>query len=85
MTVGGHLPRLLQILCMGAGIAKTSGKRVQIVALKPNKGLDHIHGLIESRGFQCVIDGPYALADVPLALDRFGQAKHVGKIVIAVA
>lgn len=85
VTVGGHLLRLLQILCTGAGIARMTGKRVQIVALKPNKGLDHMHRLIESRGLQCVVDGPYPLADVPSALDRFGESRHVGKIVISVA
>jgi NADPH:quinone reductase-like Zn-dependent oxidoreductase len=85
VTVGGHLPRLLQILFMGAAIAKTSGKRVRIVALKPNKGLDHIHRLIESRGLRCIVDGPHPLADVPSALDRFGESRHVGKIVISVA
>jgi NADPH:quinone reductase-like Zn-dependent oxidoreductase len=84
VTVGGDLPRLLQILFLGPGIAKTTGKRVRIVALKPNKGLDHLHGLIESRGLRCVIDGPHGLADVPSALERFGAARHVGKIVIAV-
>lgn len=85
VTVGGHLPRLLQVFCMGSVIARMSGKRVQILGLKPNKGLDHINRLFESNALECVIDGPYALADVPKAMERFGQAKHIGKIVIAVA
>lgn len=85
VTVGGDLPRLFQILCMGAAVARVTGKRLQIVALKPNKGLDHIHRLIESHGLACVIDGPWALADGPAAIERFGQARHVGKIVLTVA
>ena len=29
--------------------------------------------------------GPYPLKDVPQAIQRFGEAKHVGKVVITVA
>lgn len=85
VTVGGHLLRLLQVFCMGSGIATMTGKRLQIVGLQPNEGLDHINRLFESHALECVIDGPYALADVPRAVERFGEAKHIGKIVIAVA
>lgn len=85
VTVGGHLPRLLQVLCMGPIIERMSGKRVRLVGLRPNEGLDHIHRLFESHALECVIDGPYALADVPEAVERFGAARHIGKIVIAVA
>ena len=85
VTVGGHLPRLLQIFCLGSVIERLCGKRLQIVGLKPNKGLDYIKYLFESHGLKCVIDGPYALADVPKAIRRFGEAKHIGKIVIEVA
>lgn len=85
VTVGGHLPRLLQVFCTGSGIAKLSGKHLRILGLKPNKGLDHINRLFQSHALECVIDGPYALADVPKAVERFGEAKHVGKVVIAVA
>jgi NADPH:quinone reductase-like Zn-dependent oxidoreductase len=84
VTVGGDPLRLLQIFCLGSVIGKMTGKRLRIVALKPNEGLDHINRLFESHALKCVIDGPYALADVPKALARFGEAKHIGKIVITV-
>ncbi len=85
VTVGGHLPRLLQAFCMGPLISKVSGKQVRIVALKPNKDLDYVNDLFETNGLECVIDGPYRLSDVPQAVQRFGEAKHVGKVVITVA
>lgn len=85
VTVGGHLPPLLQMLILGPGITRFSGKRIHILALKPNEGLDYINNLYKTRGFNCLIDGPYALADVPTAVQRFGEARHIGKIVIAVA
>lgn len=85
VTVGGHLPRLLQAFCLGPLISGVCGKHVRIVALKPNKDLDYVNGLFETSGLDCVIDGLYQLVDVPQAIRRFGEATHVGKIVITVA
>ena len=84
VTVGGHLARLLQAFCMGPLISKVSGKHVRIVALKPNKDLGYVNDLFETKGLECMIDGPYQLSDVPQAVQRFGEAKHVGKVVITV-
>ena len=41
--------------------------------------------LYETSGLDCVIDGPYQLTDVPQAIRHFGEATHVGKVVITVA
>ena len=68
VTVGGDLLRILQVFLLGPGIAKMTGKRLQVVALKPNEGLDRISRLFESNALKCVIDGPYALDDVPKAV-----------------
>ena len=85
VTVGGHLPRLLQVFCVGPLISRFSAKQVRIVALKPNKDLDYVNDLFETNGLECVIDGPYPLSEVPKSVQRFGEAKHVGKVVITVA
>lgn len=85
VTVGGHLPRLLQLFLMGPGIARMTGKHLHIVSLKPNKGLEYINDLFEARKLECVIDGPYPLSEVPEAIRRFGEARHIGKVVISVA
>ncbi len=85
VTVGGYLSRLLQVVCMGRLISKATDKRVAVVGLKTNKGLDKINQMFESGSLASLIDGPYNLSDVPQALERFGEAKHVGKIVIKVA
>ncbi len=85
VTVGGHWPRLVQLLCMAPFVSNLSDKRVHIVALKPNRDLAYINDLFETKGLHCVIDGPYPLHDVPQAIQRFGEAKHVGKVVITVA
>lgn len=85
VTVGGHLPRLLQVFALKALVERASGKPVRIVALKPNKDLRYVNDLFEKQGLTCPIDGPYALADVPKAIRRFGEAQHLGKVVISVA
>ena len=85
VTVGGHWPRLLELLCVAPFVSSLSDKRVHIVALKPNKDLAYVNDLFETKGLRCVIDGPYPLNDVPQAIQRFGEAKHVGKVVITVA
>ncbi len=84
VTVGGHLPRLLQHFLCGPIISKIFKKRFKIVALKPNKDLDYIHKLYESGDLKCSIDGPYSLSEVPQALQSFGEGKHQGKIIISV-
>jgi NADPH:quinone reductase-like Zn-dependent oxidoreductase len=86
VTVAGHLPKLLQILFFSL-VLKLAGskKRLGILALKPNKGMEHIHRMFESRGLKTLIDGPYMLEEIPRALERFGKGDHVGKIVITVA
>lgn len=88
VTVGGHLPRLLQVFLLGsalAGLTGLTGKRLQVLALKPNEGLEEISRMFEADALKCVIDGPYALDDVPKAVKRFGEARHIGKVVIEVS
>lgn len=86
VTVGGHLPRLLQVLAVGL-VRKAiglNGKRLQILALKPNKGLDEIGRLFEAGEISPLIEARHGLAEVPASLARFGAGEHVGKIVITV-
>ncbi len=84
VTVGGHLPRLLQIVCVAPLVRRFTGKELRVVALKPNKDLHLISDLVEGDGLKLVIDGPYPLSDVPEAVRRFGEAAHLGKVVITV-
>jgi NADPH:quinone reductase-like Zn-dependent oxidoreductase len=85
VSVGGDVSRLLQAALLGWILSKATGKRLAILALKPNEGLERIGELFEAGSLRPVIDGPYDLADAPRAVARFGAADHVGKIVIKVA
>jgi len=85
VSVGGDVARLLQAAAMGWILTKVTGKRLAILALEPNEGLERIGELFESGSLRPVIDGPYDLADASRAVARFGAADHVGKIVLEVA
>lgn len=84
VTVGGNLLRLLQIACLGPLISRISGKHLRVLALEPNKDLAYIHRMFEEGKLEIPLDGPYPLDQVPEAVERFGQAKHLGKVVIRV-
>ncbi len=84
VTVGGGPLRILQLLLYKPLIALFSTKRLDLVALKPNEGLDRLDGWIRSGKLNSVIDGPYSLKEIPDRLEYFGQGKHLGKIVIKI-
>jgi NADPH:quinone reductase-like Zn-dependent oxidoreductase len=84
VTVGGDVGRLLQTLLFGSLVLAFSKKRMRIVALEPNKGLSFVSQWFEQGALECVIDGTYALSDLARAVRRFGDAEHVGKIVVRV-
>lgn len=82
VTVGGSMGRLFQALVLGPLISLLFRKNVRIVALKPNKDLAYMNELFESGKMKPVIDGPYKLSEVPLAMRHFGEGRHKGKVVI---
>ena len=53
------------------------------MALKPNRDLEYINKLYAAGKIKPVIDGPYSLSEIPKAIQRFGEGKHKGKVVIA--
>jgi len=81
-TVGGQIPRLLQVFLLGRLIGASTGKQIRIVALKPNKDLAFVNDQFEAGNLAPVIDGPYRFEDIPAAMSHFGSADHTGKIVI---
>jgi len=84
VSVGGDLLRLFQLLCLAPLIHCFTRKRLRILALKPNKGMDRINQLYQEQGLRLLVDGPYPLEQAPEAIQRFGDSLHVGKVVIHV-
>ena len=76
------MARLFQGLLWMPWIALTSHKRVRILALKANQGLADMKELFDSGAVVPVIDGAYALSEVPEAFRYFGDGRHKGKVVI---
>lgn len=84
VTVGGHTGLIMKIARQSKRLEKKYGKTVQVLGLKPNKGLNEFTGLIESGKILPSIDRRYPLKEVTKALQRFSEAKQEGKIIITV-
>lgn len=76
--------RIFEILFLGALFSLVSSKKLKVLSLKPNKGLDQISKLVEKGQIRPIIDGPYKLGDIPRLIQYFGEAKHLGKIVVEI-
>jgi NADPH:quinone reductase-like Zn-dependent oxidoreductase len=83
VTVGGDTDRLLAIFAFG-GLAARRGRRLSILGLKANQGLDRLVSSYEAGHLRPVIDGRYPLEDSAAAFRRFGSGRHLGKVVIEV-
>lgn len=83
ITVGGATGRLIQALLLSPIIRLFTGKKVHVLALKPNKHLEYMNELLEAGLVKPVIEGPYPLSDTIEAIRRFGAGKHKGKIIIS--
>jgi NADPH:quinone reductase-like Zn-dependent oxidoreductase len=82
VTVGGDLLRLLQTFLLRPLVSLVSRRRLEIVALKPNKDLRFMSELFEAGKLRPIIDGPYELDDIAAAFRRFGAGEHRGKIIV---
>ncbi|MFS1526394.1 NAD(P)-dependent alcohol dehydrogenase [Microbulbifer sp. 2304DJ12-6] len=83
-TVGGRVPRLLQVALFGKPIQWLTGKQTRIIVLRANRDLAYINELFEAGKLTPVIDGPYTLNQLADAFRHFGRAEHQGKIVVTI-
>jgi NADPH:quinone reductase-like Zn-dependent oxidoreductase len=82
---GGSVVTILQILLLGPWIRGSTGKKIRILAVKPNlKDLIHITELYGAGKVVPVIDRRYPLSEVPEALRYLGEGRTKGKVVITV-
>lgn len=82
VTVGGDLFRLLQVLIMGKMTSLFSSKQLKVLALKPNKEMSEFLKAYEQGNFKCLVDGPYPMKEASNYVSHFGEAGHLGKIVL---
>ena len=82
VSIGGKPYHLIGLLLWGKLVPLFSTKRLKVLALKSNIGLDYICELIEQGKIMCQIDGPYPLEDAGRLIQYFGEGRHKGKIVM---
>ncbi len=80
VTVGGQTGKFARVF-----LANILGnKKMNLLALKPNKDLDRINELYEQGKIKPIIDQPFRFEDAPKAVQYFGDARHSGKVLIAI-
>ena len=84
VTVGGEMSRIIQIALFGGLTSFSTKKKLKVLSLKPNKGMDYINKLFDKGQITPVIDGPYKLKELPKILQYFGDGRHKGKVVIRI-
>lgn len=84
ISIGGDVIRLIALLKYKYIYNHFSKKRVDILGLKTNKGLDDIFQKYSKGLLKPVIDGPHNFEEAPKALKRFIDAEHFGKIVVEI-
>lgn len=84
VVLGGSMTRILQVLLLGPWIAATSGRRMTILAHRPNKGLEMMRDLFEAGKVVPVIDRCYPLRETAEALRYFGSGEAKGKVIIII-
>ncbi|PWN06025.1 NAD(P)-dependent alcohol dehydrogenase [Rhodohalobacter mucosus] len=82
VTVGGVMYRIFQIALLGWLIKLFTGKKLSVLGLQPNQGLERISELAEKGQLKPVIEGPYAFDEIPELIQYFGEARHKGKVVV---
>lgn len=85
VTVGGSMYRLFEVLVLGSLISLFTSKKLSVLNLKPNKGLDQISKLVQNVQINPVVDGPYEFEKIPELIQYLGEGRHFGKIVVEIA
>ncbi len=84
VTVGGSTGKLLRAALAQLIFKNPAKKRVAVLALKPNQGLEYINDLYCKGVFKPHISDVFAFADIVKAIKHFGAAKHKGKVVVKI-
>lgn len=82
VTVGGEIPMLLQTLALGPVVSALQGKKMKIVALKPNKDLLYMNELFEAGKLKPILDQTFPLINTREAMELYASGQHKGKVVI---
>lgn len=84
ITIGGKISSLLGIFILGKVITRFSKKITKVLMLKPNKGVNKFIELFNQNKITTQIDGPYSFNEIPRLIKYFGEAKHIGKVIVKI-
>lgn len=79
ITVGGYVGRMLQLVML----KHFYKNKMALVNLEQNKDLPFVNELYEKGKIKPVIDGPFSFEETEMALNYFGEGKHLGKVIIS--
>ena len=82
ISIGGRISSLLGVFLWGKIMAPFSSKKLMVLGLKANKGLDLYLQLWSKGKIKTQIDGPYPFRELPGLLNYFGKGRHKGKVVV---
>ena len=85
VVIGGKPSVLLHIVFVGGLMALFSNKKYGLLMHVANKNMDTIVDFCQSGKLKSVIDEIYPLKDTPSALQKIGEGKVQGKVVVKIA
>ena len=83
LLIGGKIPTALQVGLLGPLISGKKGKKIGILGIKTNSGLERLIELFEEGKVKPVIDKVFPLSETAEALRYLGDGRMKGKVVIA--
>lgn len=84
VSIGGQPGTLIKILLGGSFLNLFGTKKIKILGLKSNEGLDYVNELFIKGVLKPQIDGPYKMEEIPRLIEYFGKGLHYGKVVIEI-
>jgi NADPH:quinone reductase-like Zn-dependent oxidoreductase len=85
LFVGGSVATLFQVLVLGPGVRTTTGKKMRLLVVQPNRSdLVAITELCEAGRVVPRIDRRYPLRELSQALQELGEGRVKGKTVITI-
>ncbi len=84
VLLGGTVTTILETLTLGWPLSLTRDKHLRLLPAQPNYQLPALLDLFESGQVRPVIDRVFPLERAPAALQRLGDGKSQGKIVVQV-
>lgn len=82
LLVGGRMKLVLGALIGGVLVSVFSGKKMGMLMVKVNQGLEILEEHFQSGSLVPAIDRTYSLGETPEALRRLGEGRAQGKLVI---